>query len=402
MKFMARNRRAAFTLFWIVSGIFFLTQCVHPENKQTTKAVPEEKVNLSQFAGSQACAGCHKNIYDSHIHTAHYLTTRPAQVEFIKGSFQPGKNRFAYDSDRVVVMEKRDSGFYQVAYFRGDEKIAGRFDIVVGSGSKGQTYITRYHGQLYQLPVSYFTAARNWANSPLYPTNPILFNRPITSRCLECHSSLATVLSAPNVEPESFDEKMIYGVDCEKCHGPAARHVAFQTQNPQAGHAEFILNPARFTKKQNLDLCALCHSGRLQKTKPSFEFVSGDRLSDYFAIDTFPPDPDHIDVHGNQYGLLRASQCFKMSGTMTCTTCHNPHENERGQIALFSQRCMSCHNAAHHNTCSLTASMGSSIAQNCIDCHMPRKPSQSITELLPGHLAPTAAMIRTHLIKIYR
>ncbi len=84
----------------------------------------------------------------------------------------------------MVVMEKRDSGFYQVGYYKGSEKVAGRFDIVVGSGSKGQTYITRFHKQLYQLPVSYFTAAGSWANSPLYPVYPVLFNRPITSRCL--------------------------------------------------------------------------------------------------------------------------------------------------------------------------------------------------------------------------
>ena len=86
---------------------------------------------------------------------------------------------------------------------------------------------------------------------------------------------------------------------------------------------------------------------------------------------------------------------------MTCTTCHNPHENERGNIALFSQRCMTCHNPEHHNTCKMTESIGSSIAQNCIDCHMPLKPSGSITELLPGDKTPTAALIRSHLIKIY-
>jgi hypothetical protein len=402
MKFMARNRRATLTICFLGAVVLLFTQCLHEDKRETAKPVEENGVSMAQFAGSESCAGCHRQIYESHIHTAHYLTTRPAQAEFIKGSFEPGKNKFAYDSDRIVVMEKRDSGFYQVAYYRGQEKIAGRFDIVVGSGSKGQTYITRYHGQLYQLPVSYFTAARDWANSPLYPTNPILFNRPITSRCLECHSSFATVLSRPGIEPESFDDAMIYGVDCEKCHGPAARHVAFQTQNPQETKGKFILNPATFTRKQSLDLCGLCHGGRLQKTKPSFEFVSGNRLGDFFVVDTLPPDPDHIDVHGNQYGLLRASRCFKMSNAMTCMTCHNPHENERGEVALFSQRCMNCHNSEHHNTCTLTASIGPSIAQNCIDCHMPRKPSESITELLPGHQTPTAALIRTHLIKIYQ
>ena len=56
-------------------------------------------------------------------------------------------------------MEKRDSGFYEVGYKDGAERIAKRIDIVVGSGSKGQTYITRYQDLLFQLPVSYFTAA---------------------------------------------------------------------------------------------------------------------------------------------------------------------------------------------------------------------------------------------------
>ena len=401
MTFMMNHRRSALTISVLGIGVFVLTQCVNPEKHAEEKPATAVNPDLSQFAGSGSCAGCHKNIYDSHIHTAHYLTTRPASAEYIKGSFASGENRYAYDSNRVVMMEKRDSGFYQVAYYKGDPKITGRFDIVVGSGSKGQTYITRYKNELYQLPVSYFTAAHNWANSPLYPINPILFNRSITSRCLECHSTFAKVISTPDQDPESFDSKIIFGVDCEKCHGPAAKHVAFQKENPGEKTAKFILNPARFSRQQNLDLCGLCHGGRLPKTKPSFEFVSGDKLSDFFKTDTLSPDPDNIDVHGNQLGLLRSSKCFKMSGVMTCNTCHNPHENERGKTALFSERCASCHNPEHKNTCKMTASLGSSISLNCIDCHMPLKASKSISELLPGATSPTAALIRSHLIKIY-
>lgn len=398
MNLISNHWRKAITITGISAGVLLSTQCM---NKETKKTLPVDQVEPGSFAGSGSCAGCHKNIYDSHLHTAHYLTTRPAEKEYIKGSFEEGQNIFAYDSDRVVRMEKRDSGFYQVAYFRGNERITGRFDIVVGSGSKGQTYITRYKKHLYQLPVSYFTAAHKWANSPLYPVNPILFNRPITSRCLECHSTYARVISPADVEPEAFDPQMIYGVDCEKCHGPAAKHVTFQTQNPEEKKGKFIINPARFSRQQNLDLCGLCHGGRLQKTQPSFQFVSGDQLSDYFVMDTLTPNPDQIDVHGNQYGLLRSSKCFRMSNTMTCTTCHNPHENERGNKTLFSSRCITCHSKGHDSVCQLTASIGPSISLNCIDCHMPLKASQSITELLSGDQKPTAALIRSHLIKIY-
>ncbi len=398
MKWISYYRRSLITISFMGLSVLLLTQCIH---KQTENDDPVLTSDIQNYAGSESCARCHKNIYDTHIHTAHYLTSRPAEGKYIKGNFEPGKNEFDYDSGRIVKMEKRDSGFYQVGYYEGSQRIIQRFDIVVGSGSKGQTYITRSQHQLYQLPVSYFTAADNWANSPLYPTYPVLFNRPITSRCLECHSSFASVISAPGIEPEEFGNKMIYGVDCEKCHGPAAKHVAFQTENPKETKAKFILNPATFSRQQNLDLCALCHGGRLNKTKPSFEFVSGDKLSDYFAVDTTAPNPDNIDVHGNQYALLRSSKCFKESNTMTCNSCHSPHVNERGNLSLFSQRCMSCHNTEHNNTCKLTASIGPSISLNCIDCHMPKKASRTITELLPGDKNPTAAMIRSHLIKVY-
>jgi hypothetical protein len=395
---MSGRWRKTLTVSIIMASIIFLTQCISREQEKKETA---GKNGIELFAGSASCAGCHKDIYFSHLKTAHYLTTRPPLKEFIRGSFEPGQNSFAYDSDRVVFMERTDSGFYQSAYYKGQKKITGRIDIVVGSGSKGQTYITRYKKELYQLPVSWFAAANKWANSPLYPITPILFNRPITSRCLECHSTFAQVISQPDSDPESFDVNMIYGVDCEKCHGPANQHVNFQKENPKIKTAKYILNPATFSRQQALDLCGLCHGGRLQKSKPSFEFTSGDKLSDYFKIDTTAPKPENIDVHGNQLGLLRSSKCFRMSNTMTCITCHNPHENERGKIALFSSRCLNCHDGKHNNVCTMTSTIGSSISQNCIDCHMPLKESRSITELLAGDSKPTAAMIRSHLIKIY-
>ena len=402
------------TLTAIFLCVFFAATCVDKKKDADGEAdaspagakVPPPaytpKINRQQFAGSASCANCHKEISASHVHTAHYLTTRPATGTTIKGSFLPGKNRFAYEPDMVVVMEKRDSGYFQVGYYQGVEKIVRRFDIVVGSGSKGQTYLSRDGNRLYQLPVSYFTAAKEWANSPLFPTHPVLFNRPITSRCLECHSTYAQKIPTPNREPEQFDQQqMIFGVDCEKCHGPAAQHVAFQTANPSVKTAKYIINPAALSRQQNLDLCALCHGGRLQKTKPSFEFQPGDTLSNYFQVSNAPPEPGNIDVHGNQYGLLRASKCFRMSNTMTCTTCHSPHTNERGNIGTFSQRCMNCHSARHPSVSLPAGGSRSILARNCIDCHMPLQASKSITELLPGDKTPTAALIRSHYISIY-
>ena len=309
---------------------------------------PIKNITYGQFTGSAICAKCHKNISEDYIHTAHYFTTRIATGQTIKGSFTPGKNSFAYSPERIVKLEKRDSGFYQVYYYKGKERVVRRFDVVVGSGTKGETYLSWVNNQLIELPVSYFTQVKAWANSPGYPLYPTRFNRPATTRCLECHSTYAGTVTPPMQEPEKFDStKIILTVGCEKCHGPAAKHVAYQTEHPNDTIGKFIINPAKLSLKLKIDVCALCHAGRLQKTKPSFEFIAGDTLSNYFIIDTTPKNINDLDVHGNQYGLLAASKCFRISKTMTCLSCHDVHKNERGKMELFSQRCMSCHTSQH-------------------------------------------------------
>lgn len=380
--------------------VFFFTKCINNENNRTDDPVI---VNHGSFAGSASCANCHKAIYESHMNTAHFLTSAVAGEKNIMGSFETGNNTFEYYNGGKVAMEKRANSFYQVAYINNIEKKSERFDVVIGSGTKGQTFASWTNNNLFQLPITYFTSASQWCNSPGYP-NKIAFNRPITSRCLECHSTFAEKISAQGIEPEEFNKStVIMGVDCERCHGPAAKHVEFQTQNPKETIAKFIINPANFSRKQSLDLCALCHGGRLQKTKPSFEFTAGDRLSDYFLIDTVSKDVNSIDVHGNQYGLLKASKCFLKSKTMTCNTCHNPHENEKGKSQVFSQRCMSCHNDKHADAvvCKMTSTTGDGINKNCVKCHMPEEPSMAIAVMLQGETMPTPALMHTHLIKVY-
>jgi hypothetical protein len=200
-------------------------------------------------------------------------------------------------------------------------------------------------------------------------------------------------------EPEKFDStKMILTVGCEKCHGPAAKHVAFETQHPNDTVGMYIVNPAKLSRQLSIDVCALCHSGRLQKTQSSFQFVAGDTLANYFAINTEVKNAASIDVHGNQLGLLQASKCFRLSKTMTCITCHNPHKNERAKTELFSQRCITCHQTQHKNIAGVSNNI---LIKNCIDCHMPLQNSMSVTFLLQGIEQPVSAKMRTHFITIY-
>jgi nitrate/TMAO reductase-like tetraheme cytochrome c subunit len=402
MRLFLQYRFLIIILFFILFFILVFSRCIN--NEKEKPVITAQNKAFEQFAGSDKCISCHKNIYDTHIQTAHFLTSAPANAENIKGSFDTGRNTFAYLNGSVMAMEKTTDSFYQVGYINGIEKKRQRFDITIGSGIKGQSYASWQHNNLAQLPITYFTSSSQWANSPGYP-NHIAFNRPITSRCLECHATYATKISEEEKEPEEFDRnRIIFGVDCEKCHGPAVKHVAFQTQNPNDTLGKFIIKPSAFSRRQSLDICALCHGGRMKKTKPSFQFTAGDMLSDFFQIDTAKKDTSSIDVHGNQFALLAASKCYTKTSTLTCISCHNVHENEQGKAALFSQRCISCHSENNHANivlCKLTAKIGKAIKTNCTNCHMPAQPSLAIAVMLQGATNPTRAMMHTHYIKVY-
>jgi hypothetical protein len=399
---LKRVRYSTLIISALLAAACLFVTCVGDEQKQKkpVAAAPADDQHFHEFAGSAACAGCHRDICQQNGETAHFLTSRRSAPNNIPGSHNPPDNRFYYNPEVYLAVEKNDSATWQVEYVNGTEKTRAPMNITVGSGKRGETFLYWYHDKLLQLPLTWFTELHQWTNSPGF-SNRVIFRRPATSRCLECHSTYFQVTSAPGVEPEDFSHtNILYGVDCEKCHGPAARHVAFHKQNPMERTARFIISPRNFTRAQSLDLCRLCHGGRLARTKPSFSFQAGDKLADFFSIDTITKSAADLDVHGNQYGKLAASKCFQNS-QMTCLSCHSPHANETGQKALFSQRCMTCHNEQHGTFCKAKDKIGPAMTTNCVDCHMPEERSRSIMVLLQGENIPTAATMRSHFISIY-
>jgi len=126
---------------------------------------------------------------------------------------------------------------------------------------------------------------------------------------------------------------------------------------------------------------------------PAFSYVPGKPLGDY--IQRGAPGPDEVvDVHGNQVALLERSRCFQ-SSNMTCSTCHNVHLPQRN-AAAFSRSCQTCHKV---ESCGLFHKLGHRIAENCIDCHMPKLTSKSVVSTNEGRkLQP---QVRTHWLRVY-
>ena len=131
-----------------------------------------------------------------------------------------------------------------------------------------------------------------------------------------------------------------------------------------------------------------------------FAFNVGDKLDDFSQVRYNPDSISTLDVHGNQYGLLTSSKCF-INSQMDCSSCHNVHENEAGNTAMFSQKCIACHTTTTHASLALPADKKEIFNSNCTDCHMPMLPSKKIILDVGNAGKAVPDLVRTHRISIY-
>lgn len=367
----------------------------------------EGDAGRTKYVGDATCVSCHVKQGLPYLHTSHYLTSQLTNTESMLGSFKEGANVLSIIDPTTTAepglyfkMEIKNGGYYETAVTGWDNRVqtrSERIDIVTGSGVRGATYLYWQGEKLYELPVSYWTEGRQWINSPGYENGSVDFSRPVNPGCLECHATYIRPLS-PDPTTNRYDrESLVTGISCEKCHGPGAAHVTAKKAGltSATSTAQAILNPARFSRDRQIDLCALCHNGIQRKaTAPAFSYIPGKPLSDYFkplSVDT----ADHPDVHGNQVGLLQKSRCYLSSPNMTCSTCHDVHAKEQS-AAAYSVKCLTCH---QWQSCGVSKTKGHSIENNCIDCHMPVEPTNVIVSETADKIV--RATMRNHWIKVY-
>ncbi len=342
------------------------------------------------FLGAQACQSCHRDRYDTFIHTAHHLSSQLPTAETIAGSFDAGKNEMRTKNPNVhFTMLNRDGRFIQKVSFYGWE-FEIPIDFVIGSSKLGQAYLYWDFDALYQTHVTHVTEANRWINSPGYLDGDAVYSRPIRSRCLECHS---TYVDSRDRENHFTPGSLILGISCERCHGPGKPHVDHHTLHPEDKKAQFVTVPTDLTRQQQLDVCGQCHSGSSSLIAMPYSFRPGNRLEDHYQ----PADEKSIrnSVHAsNQATRLAQSKCFQNS-QMACADCHNLHQLERGQLKVFSTRCMKCHET---QDCGMAEKVGEKISDNCIDCHMPKEATLNMQlDSMDGNVFPP---LRDHFIHL--
>lgn len=363
--------------FWVVLPQTSATPAgpvISPESGET-KTLPKPH----GYLGAAACAECHRDYFDTYQKTAHFRSSQLPDLKTVLGKFDPDHNTVAGRRANLrLQMESLPDGLYQ----RVDVRDRGqsythseRFDIVTGSGSRGQSYLYWKQGGLYQLPVSYLTARNQWVNSPGYLEGTANFSRAIQARCLECHATYFE--HVPNTVNRFRSDNFILGISCERCHGPGSEHVAFHRSHPGEKVGQHIVQPGSLPVERRHDVCRQCHSRSGASLQEPFTFKPGEVLSKYLDLaldDEVAPGAGGIHT-ANQFARLKMSKCLQKSPELSCNDCHNLHREEHGQIAVFSERCQKCHQASR---CGMSKTLGKKIEKNCIDCHMAWRNDASI------------------------
>ena len=352
----------------------------------------------SSYVGSEACRQCHADRVDEFQATPHFRTSRLPESAEQGEYFRDGNNNYqsrdpdvrftmTIDDDRLTLSSQTKKNGVSTTETRA-------IGMIYGAGTADEVYHSWQGDKLYEMPVAYLHPLQMWVNSPGFLDGTANLNRPVVPRCLECHTTYAAVRPG---SVNSYDRSsVIHGVTCERCHGPGKDHVDFHQENPDATEAHKILNPSELSRPLQLDNCGQCHSNTTKRRTAPFSFRPGDKLEAHFRVDRNErPEYDHT---ANHVRYLRESKCFQLSDTLTCSTCHDPHQaGSQNNSESIQRSCLSCHT---ETDCSDRLNLPEPVRDQCLNCHMPKQRSMSVTFDTATETAMPLLQRRSHQIAI--
>jgi len=314
-------------------------------------------------------------------------------------SFPGAKPYFHRASGTWFQMISKDGGWVQRSWQTGydgkeDNAQELKIDFIMGSGNHVRTYLHRTaRGTLIELPLAWYAEkGGTWAMNPGYDVSHLPVSRKVGYDCMFCHNAYPSIPAgheAAGVEPV-FSEPLPEGIDCQRCHGPGEHHVrAAQIPNAKLEDVKkAIVNP-----RGNMEVCLQCHLETTSAPLPNsirrfdrgpFSYRPGEPLSAFMLAYDHAPGTGRdgkFEIVSSAY-RLRKSQCFLQSkGTLTCTTCHNPHDIPHSPTAAdhYNSICRQCHIVVRAKNHPAT--------ENCIDCHMPKRRTEDVVHaVMTDHL----------------
>lgn len=342
-----------------------------PDRLKTTGFWPTKGAAArEEYAGNAECAKCHADTAKSQAATA------MAQASFVATEStilqEHPALRFASGSYEYQILYNARAVQYFVT--SGTKRVsAPGVSWAFGLGNKGQTFLYRQEGSLFESRLSFYKslqaldATTGNLSAESYSLEGSLgraMDAAESRRCFACHTSES---STNNV---FAPDEALPGVICESCHGPGARHVAAMKSGQIEMGRRAILNPRRLHPVDSVDFCGACHRTWGDVVEAGIRGIANVRFQPY---------------------RLENSRCWKGGDNrLTCIACHNPHQALVHDAATYDAKCLRCHatGAGEKVTKEHPGTACRVGKEKCVGCHMPK------VEFPSMHAAFTDHMIR--------
>jgi predicted CXXCH cytochrome family protein len=370
----------------------------------------------SAYVSSAACRSCHPGAYASWHSSFHRTMTQAATPRTVLAPFADvelqSRGRTYWlerrgdefwvrmaDPDREAMLER--SGI-DPRGIRNPPLVERRVYMTTGSHHMQGYWVKSQFGNLMrQIPWYYLIQEKRWVPREdvfLGPPDDVRHFATWNDHCLQCHA----VAGNPRLDVESgtgipHSDVAEFGIACEACHGPAAKHVE-KHRNPLTRYGSHIssetdssiVNPGRLSPRRASEVCGSCHifasikNPRDFVTK-GFPFRPGDDLEATFQTTRYDPglDDKARDIFwtdgtcrtgGDEFNGMSASACYQ-KGQLSCLSCHSMHQSSpNDQLAQHregNEACLQCHANFRDQIQNHTHHAESSAGSLCYNCHMP-------------------------------
>jgi hypothetical protein len=381
----------------------------------------------AKYVGSEACGGCHTDVYRDWRESPHAKMTRKPSAETVVGDFSGTEwtipaawRRSAADALPAARMETRNNEWFmslrdpRTSTFR-----PFKIDYVIGYQYR-QSYLTREPGGvLRKLPLEWSVARGEffpyWNEQEASAVTledlwvqMTTLNSAWNLFCARCHTTALRIEAKDQDHTTARTSWLEDGIACESCHGPGSLHVRyFETNylNRMAAFVEnriegqpvaYIVNGAKLQKGPALSVCARCHGPDIERfttTEIYRRYEPGyskegriNDLSAHFKEMPLTPNRKEATVEtwadGRPKGIAMVfrsfieSKCYE-EAEVRCHDCHDPHRNDRPRkphilepSTTSNEYCLRCH--AHIDIARHTRHVPGRPGSFCYDCHMPK------------------------------
>ena len=313
------------------------------------------------YVGREACAKCH----EQEAATQH-ATAMGRAIETVADSRVLSSHpRMTFRAGSYLFQIERRGAASVYSVTDGTRTVSAPILYAFGQGKAGQTYVFKLDGSFYESRLSYYREIDGLDYTIGYERKaPPSIEEALGRRtsddearsCFQCHGTAAVAGRSLQLE------HLLPGVSCESCHGPGREHVAaMQARDLKNKH---IFNPGSLSPDElSQEFCGSCH-------RSAEQVLSSKALQGLHSV-RFQP-----------YRLFTSRGHEPFDPRMSCTACHDPHDNPRRDEAFYDSKCFACHRsqaslrspqlAKEEAADDRTAKPCPVSQKNCASCHMPK------------------------------